>query len=72
MKTPEPIEIEETDVERLIGPGNLLGTEIAPVTVTVAAEAEIDLGGRMLDLAAWPVAHTFQRLALGARRRQDV
>nr|WP_132544182.1 quinoprotein relay system zinc metallohydrolase 2 [Rhodovulum euryhalinum] len=42
----------------LIGRGALIGTAVAPVDVVVADRAAIDLGGRVLDLRAWPPAHT--------------
>ncbi len=42
----------------LIGPEELVG--VGPVTVDLAVEGElqIDLGDRVLDLRAWPTAHT--------------
>lgn len=43
---------------QLIGPQALLGTRIPQVDIAVAETLEIDLGGRVLDLRAWPVAHT--------------
>ncbi len=45
-------------LRRAMGEAAFLGTEVAPVGETVAGEARIDLGGRVLDLRAWPVAHS--------------
>lgn len=45
-------------LDRLIGSENLLGTQVADVAVAVADGLVIDLGGRMLELRAWPTAHT--------------
>ena len=42
----------------LIGPDRFLGTEAPEVTETIDAEATIDLGRRVLELRAWPTAHT--------------
>lgn len=42
----------------LIGAPGFLGTEAPEVTETVSGEATIDLGGRLLELRAWPTAHT--------------
>ncbi|MFK7751806.1 MAG: quinoprotein relay system zinc metallohydrolase 2 [Sedimentitalea sp.] len=45
-------------LNRLIGPGAFLGTKVAPVDIAVIDSLLIDLGGRTLDLRAWPLAHT--------------
>ncbi|MEX0367223.1 MAG: quinoprotein relay system zinc metallohydrolase 2 [Ruegeria sp.] len=45
-------------LERLIGAQVMLGAGAVPVDVTVEDKAEVDLGGRVLELRAWPVAHT--------------
>lgn len=45
-------------LNRLVGVGNMLGTQSVPVDITVENSLEIDLGGRLLSLRAWPVAHT--------------
>lgn len=44
--------------ERLIGPARFLGTAMPAVTMAVEGTATLDLGGRLLDLRAWPTAHT--------------
>ena len=44
--------------ERQIGTEGFLGTEVSPIDETVADTRQIDLGGRVLSLRAWPVAHT--------------
>jgi quinoprotein relay system zinc metallohydrolase 2 len=41
----------------LIGPA-FAGTELVPPTQAVSGIATIDLGGRTLELRAWPTAHT--------------
>ncbi|PTW42392.1 quinoprotein relay system zinc metallohydrolase 2 [Rhodovulum kholense] len=43
---------------RLIGSAALIGTAPPPVDRAVSGEAEIDLGGRVLRLRAWPPAHS--------------
>jgi quinoprotein relay system zinc metallohydrolase 2 len=45
-------------LRRLVGPAAMAGTEIVPPTRGVADTAELDLGGRVLRLRAWPTAHT--------------
>ncbi|MEQ8899657.1 MAG: quinoprotein relay system zinc metallohydrolase 2 [Roseovarius sp.] len=42
----------------LVGEAEFVGVRVPGVTDPVAERAEIDLGGRVLDLRAWPVAHT--------------
>lgn len=42
----------------LIGPGRLLGTAPPRIDIAVEDRARIDLGGRVLELRAWPAAHT--------------
>ncbi|MBL3704441.1 quinoprotein relay system zinc metallohydrolase 2 [Sulfitobacter sp. BDSS02] len=42
----------------LIGAVPLIGTEAAKVDIAVESTREIDLGGRVLSLRAWPTAHT--------------
>jgi quinoprotein relay system zinc metallohydrolase 2 len=41
-----------------IGAAAMQGTQIVPPTQTVKDRLEIDLGGRILVLEAWPAAHT--------------
>ena len=43
---------------RLIGEAEMRGTQIIAPTVLVRDTMSLDLGGRALDLRAWPVAHT--------------
>jgi quinoprotein relay system zinc metallohydrolase 2 len=45
------------NLRRLLGPA-FAGTELVPPDEGVAATATIDLGGRTLELRAWPTAHT--------------
>ena len=45
------------NLRRLIGPA-LHGTELVEPTQAVTTTAAIDLGGRVLELRAWPTAHT--------------
>ncbi|TCP40396.1 quinoprotein relay system zinc metallohydrolase 2 [Rhodovulum marinum] len=42
----------------LIGPDRLIGTAVPRIDSAIADRAEIDLGGRVLGLRAWPPAHT--------------
>ena len=44
-------------LSRLIGPA-FLGSEVVGTTVAVRDAIEISLGGRVLDMTAWPPAHT--------------
>ena len=48
--------LESLDI--LIGSVSFLGTEAPRVTMEVPGSLSIDLGGRVLDLTAWPPAHT--------------
>jgi quinoprotein relay system zinc metallohydrolase 2 len=45
------------NLRRLLGPA-FAGTQLVPPGKSVAATATIDLGGRTLELRAWPTAHT--------------
>ncbi len=45
-------------LSRLIGPSQFLGTDVVAISRTVADRTNIDLGGRVLELRAWPTAHT--------------
>ena len=45
------------NLRRLVGAG-MDGTSIVPPTQAVTDAATIDLGGRVLELRAWPTAHT--------------
>lgn len=45
------------NLERLLGEA-FEGTEIVPPTLAVASQMTLDLGGRTLELTAWPTAHT--------------
>ncbi len=44
--------------EALIGSEGFLGTEVPGIDLEVAERARLDLGGRVLDLRAWPQAHS--------------
>ncbi len=54
-----------TNFGQRIGAGQFLGTRIVLPSVTVAQNADIDLGGRTLELRAWPNAHTGTDLTVG-------
>lgn len=41
-----------------LAPGALDGAARVPVTIEVADRLELDLGGRRLEIRAWPVSHT--------------
>ncbi|MEL7081042.1 MAG: quinoprotein relay system zinc metallohydrolase 2 [Pseudomonadota bacterium] len=45
-------------LNRLIGAEAMIGTELRPIDITVEDAIDIDLGGRLLRLQAWPAAHT--------------
>lgn len=45
------------NMRRLLGPA-FAGTEIVAPTIAVAERLTVDLGGRTLELRAWPTAHT--------------
>ena len=45
-------------LQRLIGPGPMLGTALPRIDEGVGDAARIDLGGRQLALRAWPLAHS--------------
>lgn len=48
----------EASIDDLIGPKAFIGTRVAFPTAKVEDVKEIDLGGRVLELRAWPTAHT--------------
>ncbi|WP_439526786.1 quinoprotein relay system zinc metallohydrolase 2 [Roseovarius mucosus] len=50
-------ETYETSFARLMGAG-FIGSRVPTVGEGIADRAEIDLGGRMLDLVAWETAHS--------------
>ena len=54
--------------QRLIGAEALAGTKIVPPTVLVQTTMDLDLGARMLELRAWPVAHTDNDLTVIDRK----
>ncbi|WP_146346677.1 quinoprotein relay system zinc metallohydrolase 2 [Falsiphaeobacter marinintestinus] len=45
-------------LDRLIGTKDFLGTQIVAMDTLVMDTFEIDLGGRVLEVRAWPTAHT--------------
>ncbi|WP_227272141.1 quinoprotein relay system zinc metallohydrolase 2 [Roseobacter weihaiensis] len=45
-------------LNRLVGVGTMLGTRSVSVDLAIETTAEIDLGGRVLSLRAWPAGHT--------------
>lgn len=45
-------------MERLIGPEQTHGTQVIYPDITLSADMTLDLGGRVLDLRAYPTAHT--------------
>lgn len=45
-------------LDRLIGPQAMLGTQSVAINMLVAESLSIDLGGRVLLVEAWPLAHT--------------
>ncbi|WP_299870170.1 quinoprotein relay system zinc metallohydrolase 2 [uncultured Roseobacter sp.] len=45
-------------LDLLVGPEDMLGTRAVPVDLAIENTAEIDLGGRLLQLKAWQMAHT--------------
>jgi quinoprotein relay system zinc metallohydrolase 2 len=53
---------------RLIGEEAMRGTRIVEPTILVRDTMTFDLGGRLLDLRAWPAAHTDNDLTLLDRR----
>lgn len=56
----------------LIGPERLIGTAPVPVDIPVSGQTEIDLGGRVLVLKAWPQAHTGTDLTVLDRATQTL
>lgn len=45
-------------LDRLVGIGAMLGTRTVSVDMAIETMGEIDLGDRVLQLRAWPMAHT--------------
>ena len=58
----------EASLDRLIGADGFLGTRAAFPTDGVKQTAEIDLGDRVLELRAWPTAHTDNDLTIFDRQ----
>jgi quinoprotein relay system zinc metallohydrolase 2 len=58
---PEALAARASDYLRanaaLVGPG-FAGTRIVPPSLLVSTRLDLDLGGRVLQLEAWPTAHT--------------
>lgn len=48
----------EASLDRLIGAEGFIGTRTVFPSVGIDGQEQIDLGGRVLDLKAWPTAHT--------------
>lgn len=53
---------------RLIGEPGMLGSRIVPPDHTVEDSEAIDLGGRQIELRAWPTAHTVTDLTVLDRK----
>jgi quinoprotein relay system zinc metallohydrolase 2 len=51
-------------LRELVGEAEYVGVRTPRISDPVAARAEIDLGDRVLDLRAWPVAHTVNDLTV--------
>lgn len=58
----------EASLGRLIGARGFIGTRTIFPTQDVEERREIDLGGRILDLRAWPTAHTDNDLTIFDRQ----
>lgn len=59
-------------LDRLIGAQAMLGTQVASVDMLVSDSLTIDLGGRILQLDAWPIAHTGTDLTVLDRATQTL
>ncbi len=55
-------------LQTLIAPEDALATEAPEVGMTVEDSAEIDIGDRVLELHAWPIAHTNSDLTVLDRK----